>query len=92
MIKSFLHKGLQTFFEKGSTAGIPVAHAKKIASRLQLIDEAQDIQQLDLQSLRLHQLKGNRVGVWSVRVTGNWRITFRFEDGNAYILNYEDYH
>ena len=85
-------KKLQNFFEKGSTAGIPAVHAKKIALRLQLIDEAQTIQQLDTQSLRLHQLKGDRTGIWSIRVTGNWRITFRFEDGNAYILNYEDYH
>ncbi len=92
MIKSFLHKGLQRFFETGSTAGIQAAHSKKIALRLQMIDEAHTIQQLDTQALRLHQLKGNRDGIWSIRVTGNWRITFRFEDGNAYILNYEDYH
>ena len=68
------------------------AHAKKIGLRLQMIDNAETIQQLNLQSLRLHQLKGDRAGIWSVRVTGNWRITFRFEDGDAYILNYEDYH
>jgi len=86
MIRSFLHKGLQSYFESGSTAGIPAAHAKKIGLRLQMIE------QLNLQSLRLHQLKGDRAGIWSVRVTGNWRITFRFEDGDAYILNYEDYH
>lgn len=60
--------------------------------RLTLIDEAQSIQQLNMRSLKLHQLKGNRSDIWSISVTGNWRITFRFEDGNAYILNYEDYH
>lgn len=92
MIKSWLHKGLQNFFETGSTAGIPAAHAKKIALRLQMIDEAQNIQRLNIRALRLHQLKGDRSGIWSITVTGNWRITFRFEDGNAYILNYEDYH
>ena len=92
MIRSFLHKGLQSYFESGSTAGMPAAHAKNIGLRVQMIDNAETIQQLNLQSLRLHQLKGDRAGIWSVRVTGNWRITFRFEDGDAYILNYEDYH
>ncbi|HBN74187.1 MAG TPA: Killer protein [Sutterella sp.] len=92
MIKSFLHKGLQVFFETGSAFGIPAKHAKKIALRLQLLDEAENIQQLNLHSLRLHQLKGERSGIWSVRVTGNWRITFKFENGTAYILNYEGYH
>ena len=92
MIKSWLHKGLQNFFETGSTAGIPSAYSKKIAKRLESIDEAQDIQQLNLSSFKLHQLKGERSGIWSISVTGNWRITSRFEDGNAYILNFEDYH
>lgn len=92
MIKSWLHKGLQNFYETGSTAGIPPAYSKKIAKRLESIDEAPDIQQLNLSSFRLPQLKGDRSGIWSVSVTGNWRITFRFEDGNAYILNFEDYH
>lgn len=92
MIKTWLHKGLRNFYETGATNGIPAAHARKIAMRLTLIDEAQSIQQLNMRSLKLYQLKGNRSDIWSISVTGNWRITFRFEDGNAYILNYEDYH
>lgn len=92
MIKSWLHKGLKNFFETGSTAGIPAAHAKKIKKRLQLINSVESVQELNIESFRLHQLKGDRSGVWSITVTGNWRITFRFEGSDAYILNYEDYH
>ncbi|MAM87820.1 MAG: hypothetical protein CME36_11000 [unclassified Hahellaceae] len=50
------------------------------------------VKDMDLPGLRLHQLVGNRSGVWSVTVSGNWRVTFRFEDGDAEIVNYEDYH
>lgn len=92
MIRSWLHKGLQNFFETGSLAGIQPSHAKKIQRRLSLIDGAETINDLNLESFRLHQLKGNREGIWSITVTGNWRITFQFLDGDAYIINYEDYH
>ncbi|WP_288319779.1 type II toxin-antitoxin system RelE/ParE family toxin [uncultured Parasutterella sp.] len=92
MIKSWLHKGLQNFFETGSLAGIQLSHAKKLGQRLALINRARSIAELNLKSLRLHQLKGDREGIWSVTVTGNWRITFQFIDGDAYIINYEDYH
>lgn len=47
---------------------------------------------MDLPGLRLHELSGNRAGIWSVTVSGNWRVTFQFEDGDAEIVNYEDYH
>ena len=92
MIKSWLHKGLQNFFETGSLAGIQPSHAKKLGQRLALINRARSIAELNLKSLRLHQLTGDREGIWSVTVTGNWRITFQFIDGDAYIINYEDYH
>lgn len=82
MIKSWLHKGLQDFYETGSLAGIQPAHEKKLRQRLEL----------NLRSLQLHQLKGDRAGIWSISVNGNWRLTFKFENGDAYILNYEDYH
>lgn len=92
MIKSWLHKGLQNFFESGSKAGIQPAHADKLSDRLLLLNRAKDVQELNLPAYRLHQLKGERSDVWSIRVSGNWRITFVFVDGDAYIINYEDYH
>jgi len=60
--------------------------------QLAAIDTAQVIDDIDLPGFRLHPLKGSRSGIWSISVSGNWRITFEFRDGNGYILNYEDYH
>jgi len=60
--------------------------------QLAAIDTAQVIDDVDLPGFDLHPLKGERAGTWSISVNGNWRVTFEFQDGNAYILNYEDYH
>ena len=60
--------------------------------QLTAIDTAQEINDINLPGFELHPLKGNRDGIWSITVNGNWRITFEFIDGNAFILNYEDYH
>lgn len=92
MIKSFKHKGLQKYFEMGNTFGIQAAHAKKIRIRLTALDTATCIEDMDLPGFRLHPLKGEREGIWAIDVNKNWRITFHFENGDAYILNYEDYH
>lgn len=92
MIKSFKHKGLQQFFETGTTKGIQVKHANKLRMQLAAIDTAQVIDDIDLLGYRLHSLKGARKNLWSITVNGNWRITFEFEQGNSYIVNYEDYH
>lgn len=92
MIKSFKHKGLKKYFETGSTSGIQAKHQLKLRMQLAAIDTAQEIDDINLPGFKLHPLKGNRDGVWSITVNGNWRITFEFIDGNAYILNYEDYH
>lgn len=92
MIKSFKHKGLKQLFEKGITSGIPTQDAERINDRLQAIDTANDIHELDRQIYKLHPLKGDREGYWSITVRANWRITFQFINGDAYILNYEDYH
>lgn len=92
MIKSFKHKGLKNFFEQGSIAGIQAKHEKRLRMQLAAIDSAFDIKDIDLPGFKLHPLKGNREGIWSITVNGNWRVTFEFKDGNAYILNYEDYH
>lgn len=92
MIKSFKHKGLKNYFESGKTSGIQAKHQHKLRMQLVAIDTAQIIEDLELPGFKLHSLKGNRAGIWSIRVNGNWRVTFKFIDGNAYILNYEDYH
>ncbi|NHB93081.1 type II toxin-antitoxin system RelE/ParE family toxin [Photorhabdus cinerea] len=92
MIKSFKHKGLKKFFETGSTAGIDARQAPKIATRLEVLNRAVKIEDVDIPGFCLHPLTGNRNGVWSVTVTGNWRITFELCNCDVYIVNYEDYH
>lgn len=92
MIRSFKHKGLAGFFESGNAAGIQVAHYKRFRLILGRLNTASDARDMDLPGLRLQKLSGNRAGIWSVTVSGNWRLTFRFENGDAEIVNYEDCH
>ena len=92
MIKSFKHKGLQAFFESGSKKGIQAKHANKLRLQLAAIDTAHSIDDLDIPGYRLHPLKGKRKNLWSITVNGNWRITFEYDQGDAHIVNYEDYH
>ena len=92
MIKSFEHKGLKKFWETGSVAGIQAVHATKLRLILRRLDSASELQDVDFHGARLHQLKGAKKVYWSITVNGNWRITFKFEDGDVYIVNYVDYH
>ncbi len=92
MIKSFKHKGLEKFFTKGSKAGIQAAHATRIRDRLAFLHAATTIGDTDKPGYRLHELKGRLKGHWAINVSGNWRIVFKFDDGDAYVVNYEDYH
>lgn len=92
MIKSFKHKGLKRFFETGTLAGIQANQATRLRMQLAALDTAQTIEDMNIPGYRLHSLKGDRAGIWSITVSGNWRVTFEFVDGNAYIVNYEDYH
>ena len=92
MIKSFKHKGLQKFFETGSAAGIQPAHKQKLRMRLAALDTATVLVDVDLPGFRLHPLKGKMQGLWAIDVSKNWRITFDFQDGDVYVVNYEDYH
>ena len=92
MIKSFRHDGLQRFFETGTKAGIQSKHAPRLRLQLAALDTAQLIDDMDLPGYRLHPLKGKQKGRWSISVSGNWRLTFEFNDGDVYILDYEDYH
>lgn len=87
-----MHKGLERFFRTGSTSGIQAKHDKRLRQILALLDEAISIRDMDAPGLRLHPLKGELKGLWSVTVQANWRITFRFENGDAYIVDYQDYH
>ncbi|SDL54150.1 proteic killer suppression protein [Maridesulfovibrio ferrireducens] len=92
MIKTFKHKGLEKFYRTGSIAGIQAKHSKRLRIQLSVIDTAQEVEDVNLPGFRLHKLKGSRADLWSITVNGNWRLTFEYRDGNAYILNYEDYH
>ena len=92
MIKIFRHKGLEQFFRKGAVKGIQPQQALRIGRILDLLDEADNPDQLNIPGYYLHPLKGNRKGEWSMTVSGNWRITFRFEGEDVIIVNLEDYH
>lgn len=92
MIISFKHKGLEKFYRTGSPGGIQAKHRNKLRMQLAALDTAQVIDDMNIPGYRLHPLKGGRKGTWSISVSGNWRLTFQFENGNVYILNYEDYH
>ncbi|MFZ4702954.1 MAG: type II toxin-antitoxin system RelE/ParE family toxin [Candidatus Methylumidiphilus sp.] len=89
---SFRHKGLKKFFDSGSLAGIQPAQGKRLRMQLIALDTAQTIDDMDIPGFRLHPLKDADSDRWSIWVNGNWRITFEFQDGNAYVLDYEDYH
>lgn len=92
MILTFRHKGLERFFRTGSTSGIQAKHASKLRLLLAQLDMAATVDDMDLPGLRLHPLKGDRKGSWAVTVQANWRMTFRFDNGNAEVVDYEDYH
>jgi proteic killer suppression protein len=92
MIRSFRHKGLERFFVKGSKSGIQSAHSKRLRLILGRLQSATTPQDMDLPGLYLHQLRGKYRGRWSVRVSGNWRLTFKFDGPDAIDIDYEDYH
>jgi proteic killer suppression protein len=92
VIKSFRHKGLEQLFVDGTKKGIRPEHAKRLEDILDRLNAAAEIGDMDFPGAALHTLKGNLKGHWSVKVSGNWRVTFRFEDGDAYAVDYTDYH
>ena len=92
MIKCFEHKGLQAFFETGSKAGIQPHHAPKLARQLARLHAAKASEDMNLPGWRLHSLHGELAGHFSVTVNGNWRLTFRFDGGDAVLVDYQDYH
>ncbi len=92
MIKSFRHKGLQKFFFDGTKKGIQPKQAEKLADILDLLDAASETKDTNFPGSNLHPLKGDLRGFWSVKVSGNWRIIFRFEKGDVLDVDYVDYH
>jgi proteic killer suppression protein len=92
VIKSFRHKGLQSFHETGSKAGIQPDHAAKLARQLGRLDAAQGPGDMNVPGWKLHQLHGTLQGHFAVWVSGNWRLIFAFEDGDAILVDYVDYH
>lgn len=92
MIKSFKHKGLKKFYQKGDSSGLEQSLVPRLKNRLSMLDAAKTIDFLNQQGYDLHELKGDRAETWSIKVSGNWRLTFIFENGDVYILNLEDYH
>ncbi|MFM7712795.1 MAG: type II toxin-antitoxin system RelE/ParE family toxin [Microcystis sp.] len=92
MIVSFKHRGLEQFFESGTTQGIQANHAKRTRLILARLSVATSLQDMNLPGLVLHELAGQRKGTWTVRVSGNWRITFTFDGVDACDVDLEDYH
>lgn len=92
MILTFRHKGLEQFYKTGSKAGIQAAHSAKIRRILARLDSSSNPNDMNIAVWNLHPLSGNLSGHWSVKVSGNWRITFRIESGHAEIVDYQDYH
>ena len=88
MIVRFKHKGLEEFYNTGTTKGIQAAHSAKLKRILALLDVAMLPKDMDLPGYRLHELKGKQKGYWSVTVNGNWRLTFRFINSNVELVNY----
>jgi proteic killer suppression protein len=92
MILSFKHKGLKRLYERGDRSQIGADLVNKVENILATLDAAGTPQVLDLPGYRLHPLKGSRKGFWAVTVRANWRIIFRFENGDALDVELVDYH
>jgi proteic killer suppression protein len=92
VITSFKHKGLERFFTTGSKAGIQPQHAERLRLVLGRLNVCTSVRDMNLPGLDLHELRGDRKGTWSVKVSGNWRVTFTFVGKNVVDVNYEDYH
>ncbi len=92
MIIGFVHSGLEKFFRKGAVSGIQTKHANRLRLILGRLNAANSPRDMRLPGLDLHQLKGKAAGRWAVRVSGNWRVTFRFSGKDAKDVDYEDYH
>lgn len=92
MIRSFRHKGVEKFFRTGKTSGIPAKHAPRLRLQLAMLDKASGPNDMAAPGWKLHPLKGKLANHWAVWVSGNWRLTFAFRNGDAELVDYQDYH
>ncbi len=92
VIRNFRHPGLEKFFETGSKAGIQPKHATRLQLQLFALNRAKSAQDMNAPGWDLHSLHGDLRGHWSLKVNGNWRLTFTFEDDDAVLVDYQDYH
>ena len=92
MIRSFRHKGLKRLFEDDDRSRLPADMAVRIGRMLAALENASQIEELDLPAYRLHALKGDLKGLYALTVRANWRIVFRFVDGDAFDVDFVDYH
>jgi proteic killer suppression protein len=92
MIESFKHKGLKRLFETGHISGVNPQHVERLRKILALLETSENIDDMDLPGLNLHKLKGRRKNTLAVKVSENWRVTFKLKNGDALEVDYEDYH
>jgi proteic killer suppression protein len=92
MIESFKHKGLKRLFETGHTSGVNPQHIERLRKILALLETSENVDDMDLPGLNLHKLKVRRKNTLAVKVSGNWRVTFKLKNGDVLEVNYEDYH
>ena len=92
MIHTFRHRGLKRLYERDDPSRVGADLAKRVALALADLDDASKPSDLDMPGYRLHPLKGDLAGLWSISISGNWRITFRVEGGDVYDVDLVDYH
>jgi proteic killer suppression protein len=92
MIRSFKDRRLKRLFEAGDRSRLQPEHVEKIENVLLALESAQRVEDMGLPGFRLHPLKGDLKGFWSVTIRANWRIVFRFENGDAFDVELTDYH
>jgi toxin HigB-1 len=92
MIEGFKHRGLQRLYDTDDGRKLPADMLDRLRTILAALDAAADITDLDRPSFKLHKLKGDLKGHWAITVRANWRITFKFADGNATDVDFIDYH
>ena len=92
MIRSFRHLGLKRLYTRNDRSGISAEHLPRIMAVLDLLDVASVAQEMDLPGFHLHPLRGDLRGFWSMRISGNFRVVFRMEDGDVFDVDLIDYH
>ena len=92
MIRKFKHRGLQTLWETSKTSGVTPEHAPRLLRMLDALNQATRPKDMDLPGYKWHELKGNKAGTYAVTVSGNWRLTFKWDGNDATAVDYEDYH